>query len=325
MATNIEIEALEQKLKAARAERELDAGGLLALPPEEVSIQEFTARETALRLADPIAFMAMQRQMMIKAYETLMIKDQDYGKVSGCGDKPMLFKAGAEKAANLFNLSIRVECVKEIENEEKEYFSYTYKATVLNRSGRIISECEGNCNSREKKYRYRWVSESYATEDQKRSQVARKKFDGKNYYSIQVPNPDIYDQLNTLIKMAQKRAIVGAVLIATNSSAFFGNAELESNHGFEVPEDRPTWDAEIVEDEPTQEPITVAQIKRLYAIAKTAGHTKESLHKLLEDMHGIASVKDISPSQYDRVCKDTEHPAMVDYYKAQSEPAPGLD
>jgi hypothetical protein len=39
--------------------------------------------------------------------------------------------------------------------------------------------------------------------------------------SYQIPNPDIPDLVNTIQKMAQKRAIVGSVLIATNASGFF--------------------------------------------------------------------------------------------------------
>ena len=39
--------------------------------------------------------------------------------------------------------------------------------------------------------------------------------------SYQIPNPDLPDLVNTIQKMAQKRAIVGSVLIATNASGFF--------------------------------------------------------------------------------------------------------
>ena len=36
-----------------------------------------------------------------------------------------------------------------------------------------------------------------------------------------VPNPDVADQANTVLKMAEKRALVAAVLIATNISEYF--------------------------------------------------------------------------------------------------------
>lgn len=45
-----------------------------------------------------------------------------------------------------------------------------------------------------------------------------------------VPNPDVADQVNTMQKMAQKRAFVGAVLIATNASDYF-TQDIEDNPG----------------------------------------------------------------------------------------------
>src|SRR5205085_7043391 len=42
-------------------------------------------------------------------------------------------------------------------------------------------------------------------------------------------NPDIADQVNTIQKMAQKRALVGAVLLAVNASEFF-TQDIEDIH-----------------------------------------------------------------------------------------------
>lgn len=326
-----DIELFENRIKAAREARLADDGGLFEKDPSEITVQEFSARETALRLADPLKFMAMQRQMMIKAYETLMIPNQDYGTVQGCGNKPMLFKAGAEKAANLFNLSIQVQLIKDIEDWDKEFFSYTYKAIIRNRQNHIVAECEGNCNSKEKKYRYRWIPERFATEEQKKTAVARKeseKYPGS--YNIHVQNPDICDQVNTIMKMSQKRAIVGGVLIATNTSAFFGNAELEMRNDFEAPSDRPTWDtidAEVVQDDkPTF--ISEPQRTRLWTIATKAGHNKNSL-KAMVATFGIESSKEIPVDQYEVICKQAENVAMAQFWvsqtQAKTEPTPALD
>lgn len=40
-------------------------------------------------------------------------------------------------------------------------------------------------------------------------------------WQFEMPNPDIYDQFNTVIKMSMKRALVAAVLLATGASAMF--------------------------------------------------------------------------------------------------------
>lgn len=42
-----------------------------------------------------------------------------------------------------------------------------------------------------------------------------------NQVQYQIPNPDIYDLINTVMKMAYKRALVAAVLLATNASDSF--------------------------------------------------------------------------------------------------------
>jgi hypothetical protein len=65
----------------------------------------------------------------------------------------------------------------------------------------VIAECEASCNSQEKKYKERFV---------KKDNGARVK-----------EETPIYDILNTLQKMAQKRAIVGAVILAVGGSDFF--------------------------------------------------------------------------------------------------------
>lgn len=50
---------------------------------------------------------------------------------------------------------------------------------------------------------------------------------------FRVPNPEIYDQVNTISKMAQKRALIAATLVATNASEFF-TQDVEDMPGFDV-------------------------------------------------------------------------------------------
>lgn len=40
-------------------------------------------------------------------------------------------------------------------------------------------------------------------------------------YKYRIPNPDVFSIVNTIDKMAQKRALIAAVLVATNASDFF--------------------------------------------------------------------------------------------------------
>lgn len=68
-----------------------------------------------------------------------------------------------------------------------------------------------------------------------------KKFSGYEIDVTQyrIPNPDIADTVNTIQKMAQKRALVAAVLVVTNCSDAF-TQDLEEEAGADKPEPRPS-------------------------------------------------------------------------------------
>ncbi|MGL6348445.1 MAG: hypothetical protein ACRC2U_01040 [Aeromonas sp.] len=274
----------DDKINSLRAERHQDHGGVLSLPPEAVTPEQFNSAAAAIRALDPLRYAAIQRSITLRFYQSQMIPKVDYGLVSGCGDKPILFKSGAEKLTTLFNLSTGVTLLKDHEDWDKGVFAYTYKAVVRDRLNRVLSECVGACNSKERKYLK------------------------QDAFSIQ----------NTLHKMAQKRALVGAVLLATNASALFANGETELRQNLSVDGDRPTWDldAEVVEAPEAPTPITAAQVKRLFAIAKEAGHTKESLYLMLEQS-GIESIKAILPTEYDDVCDRAADKEMAAFFLGQ--------
>jgi hypothetical protein len=255
---------MEDKINAARSARLNDDGGLLAIAPEEITAIEFNRHSDGLRTKDPIRHAAIQRQITLNFVQSQMLPDVDFGRVAGCGDKPVLFKSGAEKLAGLFNLAIAVDQVACHEDWDKGIFAYTYKATVRDRANRPVAECVGAANTKERKYLK------------------------QDPFSIQ----------NTVHKIAQKRAIVGAVLLATNASSLFGNLAAESTHDLSPQGDRPTWetiDAEVL----PEAQISPDQIKRLYAIAKEAGIAgKAELYQAI----GISSIKDLTPEKYEDVC-----------------------
>jgi hypothetical protein len=318
MATAQEIQDLEAKLNAARANRLNDAGDLAIIPAEEVTLGQFNYHGSALRRIDPIKYAIIQRNLLTNFVQTQMVKGHDYGLIPGCGDKPALFKPGAERIADLFMFSINVECTSKIEDYDKGLFAYTYKATVHRKDGTFV-QCEANCNSKEKKYYERTVSEKFATDEQKEKAIGRKKND-KGYWNLIIPNEDIFSIVNTLMKMAEKRAIVGGVLLASNASGFFENAEQMSLS--DIPEDRQTWegetlDAQVVNDvEPL---ITEPQRRRLFAIATEAGYSTNALKSMLLT-YGIESSKDINAGQYALICKAAENKPMAAFWNSQVQP-----
>lgn len=127
----------------------------------------------------------------------MMIPKVDYGFIPNC-DKPALFKAGAEKLCDIFGFSKQLEILNRVEDWKEGLFHYEVKAILINkRSGAIEAEGIGSCNTKERKY----------------------------------IKQDSYSLINTILKMAKKRAFVDAVLSATRSSGIFTQdvEELEGN------------------------------------------------------------------------------------------------
>ena len=176
-----------------------------------------------------------------------MTEGSDYGKVPGT-DKDILLKPGAEKLLSLFGLSVRLTCAEKIEDwtgrdhDGEPFFYYRYVCAIYAGLSLVV-ESEGSCNSREVKYRYR-NAERICPACGKATIIKGKAEFGGGWLCFgkkggcgakfpngsteiegqivgKVANPDICDQVNTFQKMAQKRALIGSALIATNASEFF--------------------------------------------------------------------------------------------------------
>lgn len=181
--------------------------------------------------------------MMVEFVSLVMKEGKDFGAVPGT-DKPTLLKPGAEKLSSLFELYPVFHLADKVLDWERDLYFYQYECSLINRkSGEIWGTGLGSCNSRESKYQYR-KAERTCPKCGKASIIKGKKEYGGGWLcwtkkdgcgakfpegdqSIEgqvvgrIINPDIPDLLNTIDKMAQKRALVAAALIACNASEFF--------------------------------------------------------------------------------------------------------
>lgn len=122
--------------------------------------------------------------------QTNLVKKQDYGVIPGTG-KLTLLKPGAEKILMLMGVASEYEIIEKIEDYEKGFFAYTIRCTLLKNDVKI-TEGLGSCNTKEKRYR----------------------------------NQDVFMIVNTVLKMAKKRAQVDATLtIASLSNVFTQDIE----------------------------------------------------------------------------------------------------
>lgn len=151
----------------------------------------------------------------------------DYGLMQG-SEKPMLLKPGAEKIKRAFNLRVEsIDCVSETVDTEHGFIDYTYKCIITSKEGERLGICDGNANSKEEKFRYIFkpavkVPQRKDLEILKMEGRGRwKKFEDKWVWMERVENPDVLSLKNSIQKVAQKRAFVGAVLMASGTSEFF--------------------------------------------------------------------------------------------------------
>lgn len=139
----------------------------------------------------------------------------DYGVIPGV-KKSCLFKQGAEKLQKLFGLGVKFELIDKEIDRQNNFAMFTYKAKVyaLRNPDVTIAECDGSVNSQEVKYKNRtvWKTKKVGNRDVKES--------------TQEETP-VCDILNTLQKMAQKRALIGATILATGASEYFTQDVLE--------------------------------------------------------------------------------------------------
>lgn len=169
---------------------------------------------------------------------------------AGAG-KPVLLKPGAETIMARFHLwpEFHERTVVERWDTTPPLFHYRYECRLINReSGEVWGAGIGSCNSMEDKYRWRKqarrcpicgaeaIRRSGFPENvppQQRGWYCHTKSGGCNakfaaddhritdQQEGKVPNDDVFTLVNTLDKMAQKRALVAAVLVATGASAYF--------------------------------------------------------------------------------------------------------
>jgi hypothetical protein len=175
------------------------------------------------------------------AMQDAMCEGVDYGKIPGT-DKPTLLKPGAEKLGVLFQLDIQIDVGKTW--GPGDHLTVVAKATAYHApTGARLGYGEGICTTRERKYAYRNAQRvcpscgvpaiikgkqeyggGWVCFDKKGGCKAKFR-DGaaeiEDQTVSEIENPDLPDLWNTVVKMAEKRARVDAVLAVTGASALF--------------------------------------------------------------------------------------------------------
>ncbi len=159
----------------------------------------------------------MQKIAHFQAVVQNTLKNQhDYGIIPGT-NKPTLLKPGGEKICMMLGVNPEYEFLDKETDYVKGFFNYEVRCTLM-RGSQKVAQGVGSCNSYEKKYR--WINSDTVPNgmDPSTIQTTTDKY-GRTKYKI--PNPNICDLANTILKMAKKRAFIDAVLQVSSLSEIF--------------------------------------------------------------------------------------------------------
>lgn len=250
---------------------------------EQVSLSEWRVNED-LSIMPLTPNEAVQRRALLVAFiRDAMKEGRDYGIIPGTNEKS-LWKAGAEKLCSFFGYSFQVQPVESVmdwtgKNTDGEPFFFFRHKCILRHGAVLIGESEASCNSFEKKYRWREAKRKCPKCHRETVYRSRPRKDdppnkpmgfycwekksgcgtqfAPNDQSItsqqvgMVKNDEIFDQVNTIQKMSEKRALVGTTIIACNASEFFVLANLDDDDDVIDGDFRPavTKDEALTKDE----------------------------------------------------------------------------
>jgi len=192
-------------------------------------------------------------------------RDVDFGVIPKT-KQPSLYKSGAEKIAMAYGLmqTFSVETkIEQIEGDPLFYYlvKCELKKVATNGQEYVFSTGYGSANTREK----------------------RNGFNGP------------FDAANSAVKMAEKRALVDAVLHVSGLSSMFSQ-DMENETFVE----RGYSDIAATQDENSR--ITAKQVKRLFAIAAEAGMNANQAKTKLAAA-GFTKATEVTQKDYEAVCK----------------------
>lgn len=175
------IEAIEPMPELLLPARRDEQAGMAALA--QMSDQDFDQRLNGLQRS---------RQRIEMIHRSLMHKGLDFDVIPGTGSKPTLLKAGAEKLAQFYGwvATFHEDTRFGGEGEPPIIVIMRCRLHLADSTGPVIAEGCGAASSWERKY------------SRMQGQAA-------------------YDLLNTILKMATKRAFVDAVLRASATSSLY--------------------------------------------------------------------------------------------------------
>jgi len=217
---------------------------------------------------------ALRRIQELQAFvKAVMVQGIDYGTIPGT-PKPTLLQPGAQKLEEIYGFSHSFEDLEKQCDWSEGFFLFRKRCVLTaRRAGTYIGDGVGSCNSRESRYAHRWVFDKDIPQGVDKSTLKSETKMGKNnrpYTRYRLPNEDIYSLVNTIEKMACKRALVHAIIGATRSSGIFTqDVEDLPASAYGAPGDTRTWERDDG-NSPASAPVQEGLVETFLADLSTA-------------------------------------------------------
>lgn len=184
------------------------------MEPRAVAHQTAAGR---MAVADIISHVATVQEVM----RAVMKPDVHYGKIPGAGDKPTLFKAGAEVLCMVFRIADSYQ-VEDLSTADCIRYRVTCVGTHQT-SGVVMGAGLGEASSNEEKYKWRRAvsAEEWQETPANLRRVKHARGKGGSTYKQEQIRTEPADLANTILKMANKRAKMAMVLNVTAASDCF--------------------------------------------------------------------------------------------------------
>jgi len=242
-----------------------------------------TALTTSMSNAGHMSQMSKQdiidrKRKIAEVMDAVMKDGEHYGKIPGCGDKPTLYKAGAEVLATTFGLAPSFDVIEvTLPGSHREYRITCRMRHIA--TGADLGEGIGMCSTMESKYRWRKAERKCPNCGQSAIIKGKAEYGGgwvcfkkkggcdakwndgakeiESQESGRVENHDISDTYNTVLKIAKKRALVDCTLTVVGASDILaqdledlppGTPEHPADEDLEVRELRPRGAADPASD-----------------------------------------------------------------------------
>lgn len=207
----------------------------------QLATKEVSTTSTSLSLIENVDIQhvstVMQKISQFQAIiQKTLKKDHDYGIIPGTGNKPTLLKPGAEKILMLMGLTSIYEIIEKVQDYKNGFFAFTIKCTIF-KNDLKITEGVGHANTKEARYARRWITEKKLPDGMDKNSLPKRERESKygKYFEYQISNDDPYTLVNTVLKMAKKRAQVDAALTVASLSDIF-TQDLEDMIGDAYPQ-----------------------------------------------------------------------------------------